>query len=864
MNISLFFSLIFTLFLAWKNPAIATDKNILIPAGITKQRELAIWQLKQYLKSLPVHMYRCGKHLLGGGSYNRLRAVGGNEAFQNAFRLQEYKRIPSTGNQFPFDNSEVAEVCSRDFGFCHGYTATLTVFNRLAHFDPQNISKQKFPDKKDPEAWFQFYSKLIDDVVFNRNPVIIPGYKNLYEFVDSDPRLTRYVKEHIALMWAKRNVSFTGYFNVLRSIYNKFSFKEAIALHSNLSEKINLRNYNPITWVAQPSFDKKGIFNVDEQAGIHVMQAYKITPIDENGEYIIYFWDIYTPHDANEATVEYHISTREKNKHGKPLMRAYRQHPHRNTKEQIGGNNYVFADIDQIPFDDIGVGNDAEKLIDFYEKNPEFTQYLIKEYEKYLKIPRKPYRVPYRGEEKIPPIKLADGRLWHWPKEMLYYDGDIWVEDYQYKKLPKQVKDVISLFYGEEWQGRYDKYGFQFPPPYAYPENEEILKFEWPSEWISYEGNIKIPNEELINLPVPMQMEIKRNLVFYPPQVDVDYFYLFSNQSASREVYEDKIFRKLLWKVPLEFIDDGKLIIPEGYEKHMPAEVKVLLKKNNLWPLKEPIPISIIDKTFREFRVKNHKKFEVPISWFDDDNYFSIPNEELSNLTNEQKEVLFGFKNKINEEDNWFDINLLSDGSWILRGDDGKSYPIPYRWRQYFIAYDTGEYLADSVVIPKDELENVPKYLRDIIVGVDGNWPPHIESMNYRRRKVQLKDGSNYYFPLSWVDNEGYLNLPAAAENIIPQKVIDEIFKVGPFKWPLEHPVSIYSLQPMPTYLSNGKPWFWPREWLRNEGMVKLPRSSKEIVEKIPKEILEKLKKKYPGALNNKLIFANINIEFEN
>ncbi len=830
----------------------ATD-NLIIPPHVKTQKQLGKYQVKRYIKSFPKIALQCTRFFLRGSSYHRLLRQQGPVAFQNTFKLNYHKRFPRTENHFPFDNGDVGDVCERDFGYCHGFSAALTYWNRLSHFDPGNINQASYPRNVGSDEWFEYYKLIIDKIMNNKEPVIIPGYNHLYEFASSHPRITNYLKEHIALEWAERNINLSSYFKVLRQVYHKFTIKEAKDLHKKLHFKINELNHNPVVWIASAADEKKRINPLEIPGGIHDMQAYRVDPIDKNGDFKVYFWDIYSPNDADEATSIFTISTIKKGSKNKNKPRIFKEIVDSTgkvleKKSEFDGV-FDFADMDTVPFDEIELGEQVVKLMKFYQDNPVFTKHLEENFEKNLKNPAPKFRIPYKGDEPLPQVKLSDGTIWEFPKEMQYYDGNIWIEKHQISKLPNEVIKILDNFSEVKWRNgeKIDRYNLQLPRPYQYlDENDAPKEFKFNLNWFNYEGKF-LPNENFfIEAPKDLIKKLKKYTLTWPPTKALNLKY-FQDDSYVRNFFKpNDESEELLWEIPIEFItENGLFHVPTIYKSKVPRKVVEVLEKNDLWPLEVPINLSYMTKESRTVKIGN-TKMTLPLRWYSShrNNLIKIPAHELKDYPKILSDFFYGFGPRKNHD--FFEVSpRLINQSKIRYNNEVYLFP-----KDWFSKADDDFFSDSGISIPEDQLEFVPENYREMIVGKGGKWPPIQNRFNSYMQTFYLKDGSEFQFPLSWVLPSDQLAIPRGQENILPQKIIDELFKKGPYKWPLKENIDLYNLQLDRLKLSDGSYFLWPREWMKIQDhnmKIKLPKSIRKIESMIPKEVQDIIKKSYDG-----------------
>ncbi len=371
--------LIFFIFLSSNSFSQGDIPNILIPPHIKTQRELLKYQALKYLKTIPRKLIDCTRFLFRGSSYHRILRREGPKGYRGIFKLNHSKRFPNTSNQFSFNYRELKDVCDIQYGTCQGYTGSMILWNRLAHFDPQNISGANFPTDVGSDEWFEYYKVLIDKIQGDRDPVIIPGYKHLRQFSSSHPRIKKYLKEHVLLEWAERNANLEGYFKIFNSVRNNYSFREAKILHTKLNKSINELGFNPAVWIAQPAkYEDK-----PDNVYIHVMQAFRVDDINpETGSFDVHFWDIGNAYNANRSVRVYTISTTELAPNGRVKVIEKRLKPNGDVYEN--GEYFDIAEMEIMPFDNTEAGRDAAKLIKFYKENPVFAEHLEKEANRWL------------------------------------------------------------------------------------------------------------------------------------------------------------------------------------------------------------------------------------------------------------------------------------------------------------------------------------------------------------------------------------------------------------------------------------------------------------------------------------------------
>lgn len=849
------FALILFIFIFFKintsaqGPPVPEDQkaNLIIPAHIKNQQDLAKYQVVEYLKHFPNSTFRCALYLSRLSTYHVLLRNQGTVAFKKAFKINSLKRIPSTENQFSFSNHDVSEVCERDFGFCHGFSAALTYWNRLAHFDPENVNHATYSEDIGSDEWFDYYRVIIDELMYKRNPVIVPGFKHLYDFTNSHPRITRYMKEHVALNWAKRNINISNFFKILKSVYHTFTTSEALILHQKLSYRINELAFNPIVWISSESNEEKKIFSIENDAGIHTMQAYKITPIDANGNYEIHFWDIYDPHDAQYATRVFTISTNKVTENGRAYVTSHKENKQGKiiASKKVETTIFSFADMDLVPFDDQYIGEDAYKLLEFYKKNSMFTSYLENQYEEYLKNPPPPFRVPYSGPDTSPfEIILSDGSVWKVPTKYQHYQGSLYIEPKQVNELSNTIKKSLDFLVGKKWRKGVliPRYAFQKAEPFYYLDSNGNEKtFYYDIKWFNYEGKFLPDNNFYRKAPIELIKELKTYSLQWPFGKNVSLKYNYHPLNEYRIIFDGG---KVIWKVPIDFLSEEGFFVPANFKKHVPAKMIIKLKNLNLWEYEKPINLAFIDPDKRTLSYSSNKKFIIPLDWYiGNTRMLKITIERFNQLPDELKVFFTGYK----------DTNLLQTievDSYALTGTqykwNNKNFTFPITWFDLDIV---SEGLTQTLFdIPEEEIPFIPDNLKELIVGKNGTWPPVNKKIHFHESSLYLKDGSKFTWPMSWVDDGWNLVIPPGEEHVVPAKVINEIFSIGPYLWPLRR-LSVALIQYSPIKLNDGSYWLWPREWMdTNFGIINLPKSEKKINEMIPLEVQAKIKKLFEGV----------------
>ncbi len=827
--------------------ALWAGENILIPPHVKTQRQLAKTRVWPYLKELPKNIFTCTWHTLRGSSYHRILRREGPDGYKKIFKYNSIKRQPRTENQFSFDNGAVGEVCSRDFGYCRGFsTQQGRTWLRLGHFDPKNISGIDYPTDVGSDKWFNFYKEIIDKIMAEKKPAIVPGYENLYLFSKSHPRITRYLKERIALSWAEENINISSYLKIGRSIYNKFTPDEALKLHKKLHFRINELNVNPIVWVSQPAGGEKPFLGIDEGAGIHVMQAYRIDPIDDAGYFTVYFWDIYSPHNADNAISTYRISTKQARSNGRAVVK--KKFGSRTKPNGDVFNPADFADMDLVPFDDMEIGRDAYNLAKFYEENPTFSRYLEKRYKDFIENPPPKFRVPYEGDY-LPKIILPDGSIYEVPRKYMSFNGNMWVQPDEVNDFPKAVRDIFDKYLGDRWREGEEIHNtnFQIPKPYIYVEDGVEKTFEFKISWFNYEGGF-LPDESFYtNLPAELALRFKEYTAQWPKiKKRIDLRYMFDHY-LERDIYDPKSNEyEPIWTATIEFFEDGFFRIPEEYKDLVPEEAISYFKKQNAWPIKKPILLEYVDEGNRTFHIGD-EKYIFPIEWYTNvkEAEIRVPKNKIDGLPKSFKEYVLKYHQSRNDYIT-LDPQFMRNSAISYKE---KQYLFPKKW--FNKIDDLDEWAPWQIEIPDEDLGKVSPLYREIIVGKGGAWPPKYRNFGNYAPTITHQDGSKFTFPLAWVTPQGYFKIPPGQEKILPQRVMQDIFSAGPNKMPFTRPVDIHELQLTPVKLENGELFLWPIEWMQAEfGSIKLPKRVEDIEAALPLEIQKKIKAmskgKYP------------------
>jgi hypothetical protein len=783
-------------------------KNLLIPKHISTQKQLAKFSAKNYWKRFPQEAYDCVRYFMTASSYHKYqRKKESAAAIKDILFINSHKTKPSTDNQFSFGNGEVGNVCERSYGYCHGYTYSLVMWNRLAHFDPTNFNKAMIPDKEtQPEEWFNFYRRIIDEVN-KRKPMIIPGFKNLYEFSDSDPRITNYLKERIAINWADRNISFGG-LKLLAGAKDTFTAKEALKLHTSLTKQI-AEGYNPIISLASKSEGSwKDLF---QGAGIHVMQAYEVGPIID-GQYNVKFWDIYSPKDANQATNTVTINTKVTDEKNRPEL-FFQREVQFDGKEETS-TAFGHSDIVQVHFDKTFLGRDLERLSKFYQSNYEFYKVLYKEQLDRIANPPPPYKVPYTGPP-LPPIILSDGSHWHWPKEMIMYTGEIQIHESQRSQLPDEVVKIIEKFIGPSWKSLHliNQYSFQVPPL-----TDEM---PWKLEMIDSDGFINLTPEIIAHLPEQTIKELKEATSNKKLPKE---FYLkgFTNRFTTNSPDDWAQEETFYW--PIDFyLRNGKYKIPNSYLPKLSKDAQEQLKLRKLYG------------TEKEFYLQNilngiYGKIILPIQWIDVSGKITIPHDE-NLVPTDVKEMIVG-PGSWPPPDN-FDFSRVVNANPI-RLDSGEEYRFPLTWY-----LDSDDPWNMKVRIPIEHADYVPMHVRHKIMAPE-KWPPRKAFMLSYTRPVYISGERTWNWPLTWIEDFNTVRIPLDEAHILPPEV-RAMFK----KWPVDY-INVHNFQAEPMRFG-ARDWsepttdiyIYPRKWQTELGQILIPRSDWDSV---PQRVKERLK----------------------
>ena len=309
---------------------------------IQTQTQLAVKTALTYPFHVPGKIYNRSRHALGMGDYQLLEA---NPAGFNVLKKNGSRNSPNVLSSLPWvsNRSKYAEVLEVDVGLCMGQTTAQRKLNVLSFFDPQNTALQNVPDKtKDLEAWYKFFENKITSLLKKNEPTIFPGFQNIQSLA-TEPRFEKLIKKHITELWAEKNISLGG-LGVLNSTKNMPTIEKANDLHKLVSDRLN-KNFSPLLYLAEhkPTGSKESYW-------IHVMQAFKVDPIAEDGSYLIHVWDVnYSPFSASK-TIQV---------------------------DAKGGMKYgeiILGEVNQVPWDNHEMGEMTVNLLKFCEKNPSLCQ----------------------------------------------------------------------------------------------------------------------------------------------------------------------------------------------------------------------------------------------------------------------------------------------------------------------------------------------------------------------------------------------------------------------------------------------------------------------------------------------------------
>lgn len=242
----------------------------------------------KYFYSLPKNGWEALLHLMKMGSFdlmlNQHKTVPEKSPFR-MFNSTFHRRKPNLAWSLSIKNDEkyFRGIMKLQYGVCAGLTIVTRKLQMLAFFDPQNKFKQIVPNLKGSNEWFNFMKHKIDDVIANNKMTIIPYFHNTLE-LSNEPRIKRYLKEHIIRQWELANI------NVLQGVYQGYlgsirmmDHRTALENIKQLKETLKL-GINPI--MIMPAPDSK-LFSTDKW--IHVVQVVDI--IKNVNAYTLKIWD---------------------------------------------------------------------------------------------------------------------------------------------------------------------------------------------------------------------------------------------------------------------------------------------------------------------------------------------------------------------------------------------------------------------------------------------------------------------------------------------------------------------------------------------------------------------------------------------
>ncbi len=242
----------------------------------------------RYFERLPIEGWERLIHLAGMGTYDLFLHHHRTNPQKSPFRIfnsTANRRIPHMDWSLAMKNSdqEYEDILTTNYGLCAGLTVTTRKLQLLAHFDPQNMEKQKVPPESNREAWFQFMKKKIDDMMTHNRMSIIPNFATINEFT-ANPILEKYFKEHIIRQWELVNINFLqglfqGFGGTIRTMHKVTTFKNVEFLKQQLSLGIN-----PIIFMSAPN---QKLFSKDQW--VHVVQVVNI--IRNPNATILMVWD---------------------------------------------------------------------------------------------------------------------------------------------------------------------------------------------------------------------------------------------------------------------------------------------------------------------------------------------------------------------------------------------------------------------------------------------------------------------------------------------------------------------------------------------------------------------------------------------
>ena len=125
----------------------------------------------------------------------------------NSYRYAE--GAPSVQNSPVLVNSdyEFTDISDRHFGYCWGFSTLNRYFTQLAFYDKAAPSPAyKVNGLWDNKEWFEFYQKIIDEIL-EGHAQVIPGFANYREFTHI-PEIEFYLKLRTMDLWSNRAISF--------------------------------------------------------------------------------------------------------------------------------------------------------------------------------------------------------------------------------------------------------------------------------------------------------------------------------------------------------------------------------------------------------------------------------------------------------------------------------------------------------------------------------------------------------------------------------------------------------------------------------------------------------------------------------
>jgi hypothetical protein len=102
---------------------------------------------------------------------------------------------------------EFTDISDRHFGYCWGFATMNRYFTQLAFFDKDAMAPAyKMNGLWDNKEWFEFYQKIIDEILEGQAQVI-PGFANFREFTQI-PEIEFYLKLRTMDLWSHRAITF--------------------------------------------------------------------------------------------------------------------------------------------------------------------------------------------------------------------------------------------------------------------------------------------------------------------------------------------------------------------------------------------------------------------------------------------------------------------------------------------------------------------------------------------------------------------------------------------------------------------------------------------------------------------------------